>query len=105
MYVTAIPNRNSPPAILLRESYRDNGKVKTRTIANISHLRPQQIQALRAALSGSVSPAALPLPDSFLIEHSRPHGMSRRFSALCANFSSMPFLIPSPAASAISLSP
>ena len=62
MYVTAIPNRNSPPAILLRESYRDNGKVKTRTIANISHLRPQQIQALRAALSGSVSPAALPLP-------------------------------------------
>jgi len=74
MYVTAIPNRNSPPAILLRESYRDNGKVKTRTIANISHLRPQQIQALRAALSGSVSPAALPLPDSFLIERSRPHG-------------------------------
>src|SRR5487761_2137878 len=36
MYVTAVPNRNSPPAILLRESYRENGKVKTRTIANIS---------------------------------------------------------------------
>lgn len=74
MYVTAIPNRNSPPAILLRESYRESGKVKTRTIANISHLRPQQIQALRAALSGSVSPTAAPLPDSFLIERSRPHG-------------------------------
>jgi len=74
MYVTAIPNRNSPPAILLRESYRENGKVKTRTIANISHLRPQQIQALRAALSGTVSSTAAPLPDSFRIERSRPHG-------------------------------
>src|ERR1022692_1760469 len=52
MYVTAIPNRNSPPAILLRESYREAGKVKTRTIANISHLRPAQIDALRGALSG-----------------------------------------------------
>ena len=74
MYVTAIPNRNSPPAILLRESYREAGKVKTRTIANISHLRPAQIEALRGALSGAVSPTASPLPDSFRIERSRPHG-------------------------------
>jgi transposase len=74
MYVTAIPNRNSPPAILLRESYREAGKVKTRTIANISHLRPAQIDALRSALSGTVSPTASPLPDSFRIERSRPHG-------------------------------
>jgi transposase len=74
MYVTAIPNRNSPPAILLRESYREDGKVKTRTIANISHLRPQQIDALRGALAGTVSPTASPLPDSFRIARSRPHG-------------------------------
>ena len=74
MYVTAIPNRNSPPAILLRESYREAGKVKTRTIANISHLRPAQIDALRGALSGAVSPTASPLPDSFRIQRSRPHG-------------------------------
>src|ERR1019366_319683 len=74
MYVTATPNRNSPPAILLRESYREAGKVKTRTIANISHLRPAQIEALRGALSGAVSPTASPLPDSFRIERSRPHG-------------------------------
>lgn len=74
MYVTAIPNRNSPPAILLRESYREAGKVKTRTIANISHLRPQQIEALRGALAGTVSPAVSPLPDSFRIDRSRPHG-------------------------------
>jgi hypothetical protein len=74
MYVTAIPNRNSPPAILLRESYRENGKVKTRTVANISHLRPQQIESLRGALSGTLAPGASPLPDSFHIERSRPHG-------------------------------
>jgi transposase len=74
MYVTAIPNRNSPPAILLRESYRDGGKVKTRTIANITHLRAAQIEALRGALSGSASVKGLPLPDAFRIERSRPHG-------------------------------
>jgi transposase len=74
MYVTAVPNRNSPPAILLRESYREAGKVKTRTIANISHLRPQQIEALRGALSGTVSPTGVPLPESFRIARSRPHG-------------------------------
>ena len=74
MYVTAIPNRNSPPAILLRESYREDGKVKTRTIANITHLRPAQIEALRGALSGSASVAGLPLPDAFRIDRSRPHG-------------------------------
>jgi transposase len=74
MYVASVPNRNSPPAILLRESYREAGKVKSRTIANISHLRPLQIEALRGALSGAVSPTGLSLPDSFRIERSRPHG-------------------------------
>jgi len=74
MYVASVPNRNSPPAILLRESFREAGKVKTRTIANISHLRPLQIEALRSALSGAISPTGLPLPDSFRIERSRPHG-------------------------------
>ncbi len=74
MYVTAVPNRNSAPAILLRESYREDGKVKTRTVANISHLRPQQIESLRGALSGTLVPGTSPLPDSFHIERSRPHG-------------------------------
>ena len=36
MYIESVPNRNSPPAILLRESYRDAGKIKKRTIANLS---------------------------------------------------------------------
>lgn len=73
MYVATVPNRNSPPAILLRESYRQDGKVKTRTLVNISHLRPQQIEALRSTLAGSPPGAAL-LPDSFLISRSLPHG-------------------------------
>jgi transposase len=74
MYVAAIPNRNSPPAILLRESYRENGKVKTRTLANITHLGPRKIEALRRALSGSLPAAGAPLPESFAIARSLPHG-------------------------------
>jgi transposase len=74
MYVATVPNRNSPPAILLRESFRLDGEVKTRTIANISHLPTPQIEALRFALKGSLPFAATSLPDSFQISRSRPHG-------------------------------
>src|ERR1039458_8038736 len=74
MYVATVPNRNSPPAILLRESYRLDGKVKTRTIANITHLPPQQVDALRLALTGSLAVSSSPLPDSFRIAPSLPHG-------------------------------
>jgi len=42
MYVTRVPNRGSPPAVLLRESYREGGKVKTRTLANLSALARAQ---------------------------------------------------------------
>jgi len=52
MYVAVIPNRNSPPAILLREGYREGGKAKTRTLANITHWKPERIQALTRALKG-----------------------------------------------------
>jgi transposase len=74
MYVATVPNRNSPPAILLRESYRQDGKVKTRTLANITHLAAPQIAALRSALNGSLTVPATPLPESFLISRSLPHG-------------------------------
>jgi hypothetical protein len=74
MYVASVPNRDSPPAILLRESFRLEGKVKTRTIANISHLPTPQIEALRFALKGGLPFAATSLPDSFQISRSRPHG-------------------------------
>ncbi len=52
MYIAKVPNRNSPPAFLLREGYRENGKVKTRTLANLSSLPPQAIEALRRSLKG-----------------------------------------------------
>ncbi len=52
MYVARIPNRGSPPAILLREGYRENGKVKTRTLANLSKLPPEAIKILTRALKG-----------------------------------------------------
>jgi len=74
MYVATVPNRNSPPAILLRESFRENGKVKSRTIANISHLQAPQIEALRLALAGSLPTSGTALPDSFQISRSLPHG-------------------------------
>src|SRR5574341_1392934 len=52
MYITAVPNRHSPPAILLRESFRDGGKVRTRTLANLTSWAPERIDALRRALKG-----------------------------------------------------
>lgn len=74
MYVATVPNRSSPPAILLRESYREAGKVKTRTLANITHLPSDRIDALRLALAGAAPAAGLPLSDAFMIARSRPHG-------------------------------
>ena len=52
MYIATIPNRGSPPAILLREGYREGGKVKTRTLANLSKLPPEAVAVLRRVLKG-----------------------------------------------------
>ena len=52
MYITSVPNRSSPPAVLLRESYRVGGKVKTRTLANLSKLPAESIEVLRRSLKG-----------------------------------------------------
>jgi transposase len=73
MYVATIPNRNSPPAILLRESFRHDGKVKNRTLANLSDWPAQKIEALRIVLKGGGTPG-LPLEEAFDIVRSRPHG-------------------------------
>jgi len=73
MYVATIPNRNSPPAILLRESYREEGKVNTRTLANISCLPDQSVELLRRSLKGEKFVSA---QDAFeIIEDGSPaHG-------------------------------
>jgi len=73
MYIASVPNRNSPPAILLRESFRLNGKVNNRTLANLSLWPPAQVEALRAVLKGATSVGS-PLPQAFDIVRSRPHG-------------------------------
>ena len=54
MHINIIPNRGSPPTVLLRESYREGGKVHKRTLANLSALSPEQVQMIRATLRGDV---------------------------------------------------
>jgi len=58
MYIATVPNRNSPPAHLLRESFRQNGKVKNRTLANLSHWPSVRVEALRRLLRGEFDQAA-----------------------------------------------
>src|SRR5258707_15872169 len=72
MYVTSVPNRGSPPAVLLRESYREQGKVKTRTLANLSHWPEHKVETLKRALKGL--PPAIDLCEAFEIARSLPHG-------------------------------
>src|SRR6476646_4598398 len=72
MYVTRVPNRGSPPAILLRESYREEGKVKTRTLANLSRWPEHKVETLTRALKGL--PPARDLSEAFEITRSLPHG-------------------------------
>lgn len=75
MYVAVVPNRNSPPAILLRESYREGGRVKNRTLANLSDWPAERIEALRALLRGELGARSTrALPEAFVIERSLPHG-------------------------------
>ena len=62
MYIARVPNRASPPAILLRESFREHGKVKSRTLANITSWAPERIEALDRALHGDFDHAALGEP-------------------------------------------
>ena len=52
MFIDTIPNRTSPPAILLRESYREGGRVKKRTLANLSKLPQRLIDGIRALIAG-----------------------------------------------------
>src|SRR5215467_3791775 len=72
MYVETVPNRNSRPAILLREGWREGSRTRKRTLANLTDWPPAQVDALRAVLRGdfpTLAPAA-----GFAIERTRPHG-------------------------------
>ena len=72
MYIESVPNRNSPPAILLRESYRDADKIKKRTIANLSDWPTEIVEGLRTLLKGGkVAPAD---QESIIVRRALPHG-------------------------------
>src|SRR5271166_2190667 len=72
MHIESVPNRKSHPTILLRESYRADGKVKKRTLANLTHWPEQLVEGLRTLLRGGV---ALETADQALtISRSLPHG-------------------------------
>lgn len=72
MYIETIPNRTSPPAILLREGYRENGKVVKRTLANLSHWDPRLVEHFRVLLKGGV--AVESAASVLSIERALPHG-------------------------------
>ncbi len=72
MYIESVPNRNSPPAVLLRESFRVGSKVRKRTILNLSKWPPDLVEGLRTLLKGGTAVANL--QDYFAIVRSRPHG-------------------------------
>ena len=70
MYVESVPNRGSPPAILLRESFRENGRVKKRTLANLSNWPNTLAEGFRTLLRGGVAVAG----EGIRIRRSLPHG-------------------------------
>lgn len=72
MYIDIVPNRNSPPAVLIRESYREDGKVKKRTLANLSKLPMEMVEQIRILLRGG--DALESFEESFEIVRSLPHG-------------------------------
>jgi transposase len=74
MYIEKVPNRNSPPAILLREAWREAGKIKKRTVANLSHWPAARVAALQRLLKDE--PLAF-AADAFAVERSVPHGNVR----------------------------
>ena len=71
MYLERVPNRSSPPAVLLRESYREGGRIKKRTLANLSKLPYEAVEAVRRVLRGE--PLVNP-QDAFTVVRSLPHG-------------------------------
>jgi Transposase DDE domain len=70
MYIEAVPNRGSPPAILLRQSFRENGRVRKRTLANLSDWPTALVEGFRTLLKGGVAVAE----DGIRIRRALPHG-------------------------------
>src|SRR5246500_211464 len=99
MYIESVPNRNSPPAILLRESYRDAGKIKKRTIANLSDWPTEIVEGLRTLLKGGkVAPAD---QESIIARRALPHGHVAAVLGTLRNIGLDRMLDPLPASSSL----
>jgi hypothetical protein len=72
MYIESVPNRNSPPAVLLRESFREHGKIRKRTLANLTHWSSHRVEHFRVLLRGGVAVSSA--AEVMTIERSLPHG-------------------------------
>jgi hypothetical protein len=73
MHIDIVPNRGGAPTVLLRKSYRENGKTKKLIVANLSELAPEQIEQMRAVLRGE---RLLPAAQAIEIVRALPHGMA-----------------------------
>jgi hypothetical protein len=71
IYIESVPNWNSPPAIVLRERFRDGAKIKKRTIANLSDWPAELVEGLRTLLKGGTAPADR---ESIIVRRALPHG-------------------------------
>lgn len=71
MYIDIVPNRSSPPAVLLRESSREGGKIRKRTLANLSALPPEAVEILRRVLKGE---KLVPAGESVQVDRSTCYG-------------------------------
>jgi hypothetical protein len=71
MYIETVPNRNSPPAILLRQGHRESGRVVKKTLANLSHWPKEKIETFRRFLKGE---PLVSIDDALRVERAIPHG-------------------------------
>ena len=74
MYIARVPNKNSPPAVLLRESYREGDHIKKRTLANLSKLPEDVVDNMKMVLKGGKVSIEQAIPSNFKIIRSLPHG-------------------------------
>ena len=71
MYIERVPNRNSPPAVLLREAWREGKRIRKRTIANLTQWPSEKVEVLGRLLRNEPLVSAR---DAFVVERSIPHG-------------------------------
>ena len=71
MYIERVPNRNSPPTVLLREAWREGKRIRKRTLANLTHWPSEKLEALTRLLRNEPLVSA---QDGFIVERSLPHG-------------------------------